>query len=526
MHLTPAERTAVNHQLITLDAALEDISFEEHQLRQRLATLQRDRLSIQCRRNQILNTANAAVNSLPTEILAYIFLLLTSHPSPSVPPKRALAIARICHRWREVVVASPQFWTYIDMREGRPYDKSTTYLERSGACPIVVNIDLTDIKRFDVPERRFMLDTLVPQLHRCRTFHLSAMISEPFQIVLPRFCTRPAPHLEECEIFYFADEHEQAREREAWRLTSMAYDRSSEYGLEAFGGQAPNLRTMTISGLHVPWTHFHIDGLTSFGFDFHSTDVRRSLRAFMDILASSPNLRRLTVMQGGEGLRISPNWLADETLEAPQTPDRRTSQMATSVHNLFHRITLPALDELVYTFAETGLACDLISLISSPAVRSLTMEYIKDDCAPLLELITGPPPLFPDLSRLRLVGLTSIAAGRMLHFLRGTAQNVTNLHVNAVNCPTLKEIAFLVRWMAMERREYLMPKLREVSSEGLSPRNLREMIQSRPQDIRPKTITMRRRDWVVPDDECMQWLMEKVDVRFVEGSSDDEDDGE
>jgi len=65
-----------------------------------------------------------------------------------------------------------------------------------------------------------------------------------------------------------------------------------------------------------------------------------------------------------------------------------------------------------------------------------------------------------------------------------------------------------------------------VSSEGLSPRNLREMVQSRPQDLRPKTITMRRRDWVVPDDECMQWLMEKVDVRFVEGSSDDEDDGE
>ncbi|KAG9012074.1 hypothetical protein FRB94_011770 [Tulasnella sp. JGI-2019a] len=515
MHLTPTERAAVNERLDQLDDALQEIAYEDHQLRLRLATLHAERVAILCHRNRILNNTNALINALPTEILAHIFCLYVYHPVPSVPHKRALALSRICHRWRSVAVGTPMFWTYLDMREPAPFEKSCAYLERSSGSTLEVNIDLTDINRFSERERRFMLNTLVPHLHRCRTFHLSAMIPEPFHIVLPRFATRPAPYLEECEIFYFADEREQqtkGKGKESWIWENGGTD--SE--VDAFGGNAPNLRTLTISGLHVPWLHFNIGGLTSFGFDFHSTDVWRSLRAFLDVLASSPNLRRLTVMQGGEGLRISPNWLADDSSPV--------SRPISGINNSFHRISLPDLDELVYTFAETGLACDLISLISSPAVRSLTMEYIKDDCAPLLELIAGPPALFPDLAHLRLVGLTSIAAGRMLHFLRGTGANVTSLHINAVNCPTLKEIAFLVRWMAMERREYLMPNLREVSSEGLSPRNLREMIQSRPEDIRPKTITMRRRDWVVPDDECMQWLMEKVDVRFVEGSSDDEDD--
>ncbi|KAG8856047.1 hypothetical protein FRB96_006614 [Tulasnella sp. 330] len=521
MHLTPAELSAVDARLSSLDMVLREISYEEHQLRQRLSTLHSERVGILCHRNQILNHVNDRVGSLPTEIVSHIFALYAYHPSPSVPHRRALQLSRICHRWRSVAVGTPMFWTYLDMREGRPFEKTATYLERSSGSSLMVNIDLTDINQWGDLERRFMAETLVPQLRRCRTFHLSAMIAEPFHIILPRFVTQPAPDLEECEIFYFADEHQQKNgAREGWNWATGVYD-GADFGVDAFGGHAPNMRTLTVSGLHVPWLHFNIDGLTSFGFDFHSTDVRRSLRAFMDILAASPNLRRLTVMQGGEGLRISPNWLADEPSFGMSSV---LSRPVSSINASFSRITLPALDELVYTFAETGLACDLISLISSPAVRSLTMEYIKDDCAPLLELLTGPPSPFPEVAHLRLVGLSSIAPGRMLHFLRGTGKNVTSLHINAVNCPTLKEIAFLVRWMAMERREYLMPNLKEVSSEGLSPRNLREMIQSRPQDRRPNTITMRRRDWVVPDDECMQWLMEKVDVRFVEGSSDDEDD--
>jgi len=35
-------------------------------------------------------------------------------------------------------------------------------------------------------------------------------------------------------------------------------------------------------------------------------------------------------------------------------------------------------------------------------------------------------------------------------------------------------------------------------------------------------VVMRQRDWKVREDDCIDWLKRKVNVQFVEGSSDDE----
>lgn len=540
MPLTISEKATLNAHLDQIESTLDDIHMEELQLSQRLTTLRRQRYEALVERNRILNNAHSPIYMLPNELLAHIFILTTTHPSPAVSQRRADVVSHVCHRWREAAVSEPSLWRYINMKEGPPYEKSTVYLERSGGTPFVIDVDFTALDKFDLFEREFISQKLVPELHRCQSFHVSSRQMEPFWLALPRFTTHPAPFLEKFEVFHYAEERAQRQGWDGlWAEQDVAAMRAggnrggAAPQTKAFGGHAPNLTSMSISGLHVPWQSFEIASLTSFAFDFHSTDVRRSLRAFTGVLQASSDLRVLTIMQGGSNLRISPNWLADETVASFLPPS--------ATH--FRRIKLPALQELVYTFAETSLACDLISLLSTPNVHSLTLEYIKNDCASLLELLAGPPPLFPKLENLRLLGLTSIAPGWMLTFLRNAARNVRSLHVNAVNCPTLKEIAFLSRWMAMERREYLLPHLQEISSEGvrlsclalslfvltlrrrqLTPRNLREMIQSRPVELRPKKIMMRRRDWVVPDDECMAWLKDKVEVEFVEGSSDNEDD--
>ncbi|KAG8904501.1 hypothetical protein FRB99_001634 [Tulasnella sp. 403] len=512
MLLTAEEKAALATQLNQIDSSLLELYHEELQLSARLRNIHLERQSILGQRNRILNISRSPAVALPNETLSDIFTLVCANPDPWISQRRATAISHVCHRWREAAISTPGLWTYVNMREGPPYEKSATHLERSGACPLIVHIDLTQLRRFTHHERTFITHILVPNLYRCKIFHLSATAMEPFWLALPRFVTRPATVLETLEVFHLATD-----ESPEYDGQDGLWPEEEILDFRAFGGHAPKLRAMTISGLHVPWRTFDVEGLTSFAFDFHSLDVKRSLTTFYDILRASTGLKALTVMQGGSSLRISPNWLAEHSLTGLSTSGSQQNSK-------FERIALPALEELVYTFAETGLACDIFSLVSTPNIHSLTLEYIKNDCAPLLELMAGPPPLFPVLTNLRLVGLTSIGPGRMLHFLRNAAKNVVTLHVNAVNCPTLKEIAFLLRWMALERREYLIPKLQEISSSGLSPRNLREMIQSRPVEIRPKKIFMRRRDWIVPDDECMAWLKDKVDVQLVEGSSDDEDD--
>ncbi|KIO28019.1 hypothetical protein M407DRAFT_243184 [Tulasnella calospora MUT 4182] len=224
-------------------------------------------------------------------------------------------------------------------------------------------------------------------------------------------------------------------------------------------------------------------------------------------------------MQGGAGLRFNDRWLGGSSVSGPSSNNQ--SEQAT---NPIRRLTLPSLTELVFTFTECEFTCDLLSLLSFPNVQKLTLEYLKGDSARVLDLMGGPKPSFPNVTHLRLLGLMSISDGRMLSFLVHAGKNVTHLHVNAVRCPTLKKIPMLVRWMAMERRVYLLPKLQEISTDGISPTELRQLIQGRPPPLRPKRVVMRRRDCANPEDMGVQWLMENLEVQYMQGSSDTEDD--
>ncbi|KAG8911533.1 hypothetical protein FRC02_006541 [Tulasnella sp. 418] len=513
MPLTSFEKATITAQLRTLEEKLDDITLEQMQLTQRLEVLHHLQKSTQSHYNRAINTLRSPILGLPNELLSLIFVMVVYSPIPAIAQARVALLSHTCHRFRETVLATPALWTHIDMREGPPYEKSTLYIERSGACPLHVNIgELESITSF---ERHFLANILAPELHRCEVFHLTSHMIEPFHILLPWFVTSPAPFLSRLDLYYLGEQTAGA----GWQTLGGSNEGPPT---TAFGGNANRLTSMTISGVHMPWTAWSLSGLKELAFDFHSPDVLRSFANLMDVLTSSPGLEKLSLMQAGSDLRLSPNWYSIDSkpVVPPDFIDARRQRRPR-----FHPVELPCLQELGFSFTESGLACDLIHLIRSPNITSLTLEYVKFDCGPLLELLSGDPPRFPSVTHLRLVGLMSIGPGKVVEFLRTAAAKVTHLHVNAVNCPTLKEIAFLSRWMVLERGELLFPKLRELTAEGLSPRNIREMVQSRPTSGRPEKIRMRRRDWVVREDENMSWLRENTDVDLVEGSSDNEEDG-
>ncbi|KAF8259748.1 hypothetical protein EI94DRAFT_1614380, partial [Lactarius quietus] len=65
--------------------------------------------------------ALAPISSLPTEIMASIFFLLRLPARYEEPDIRdALCVTHVCHRWREISLDSPLFWSRVDFATVSP----------------------------------------------------------------------------------------------------------------------------------------------------------------------------------------------------------------------------------------------------------------------------------------------------------------------------------------------------------------------------------------------------------------------
>lgn len=107
------------------------------------------------------------VNSLPNELLSYIFTLGSEaeedddeddeddeeeedeygfairrrRPLRRLPFK--VLVSHICRRWRTVVIETSTLWTHLNFAEGPPFAKSRTWLERSKECALDIELDCT-----------------------------------------------------------------------------------------------------------------------------------------------------------------------------------------------------------------------------------------------------------------------------------------------------------------------------------------------------------------------------------------------
>ncbi|KAJ6562372.1 hypothetical protein B0H19DRAFT_1144296 [Mycena capillaripes] len=92
-----------------------------------------------------LDSYKYPVLTLPSEIVSEIFLhFLPTYPL--CPPLTGLfsptVLTHICHKWRQIAVATPMLWRAISLSELRP-DIFETWLNRSGHCPL--SIELTPL---------------------------------------------------------------------------------------------------------------------------------------------------------------------------------------------------------------------------------------------------------------------------------------------------------------------------------------------------------------------------------------------
>jgi hypothetical protein len=100
--------------------------YQQQAIDAEIKSLEESLLSLRHRRNAL-----APISSLPTEIIAAIFYLLREQPDFNL----ALPVAHVCHRWREIALAHPLFWSHLDFTTISPAG-ATEILARAGMAPL------------------------------------------------------------------------------------------------------------------------------------------------------------------------------------------------------------------------------------------------------------------------------------------------------------------------------------------------------------------------------------------------------
>ncbi|KAG8755253.1 hypothetical protein FRC11_006159, partial [Ceratobasidium sp. 423] len=116
--------------------------------------LTRAQVAVKKTRNSL---ANAPINTLPAEVLMYIFRLILSqrpcplrvinHWNPRSParfPKYPDILSHVCSRWRQIALASHELWSHIDIAlscslSKRFHKRAITYVARAYSMPLDIH---------------------------------------------------------------------------------------------------------------------------------------------------------------------------------------------------------------------------------------------------------------------------------------------------------------------------------------------------------------------------------------------------
>ena len=253
------------YQQQAIDAEIKSLQLEESR-------------ALRYRRNAL-----APISSLPIEVTTLIFSFLhatssvfTRDKKPDPDPLAWLRVAHVCHRWREIALTQPLFWSHVDFTILSPVG-AAEILNRAKMAPLYLEArflgrewDDALFSRFDAFQGK--LQACVPRI--CHLF-LSADISQ-FPETLERLVS-PAPTLEHLSL-------------------TCGNSIRSEYEVvpeTLFSGIIPRLSCLEVRKYGISWTSPLLRGL-------RYLDIRRpsecpSLSVWLDALDEMPQLEMLTL---------------------------------------------------------------------------------------------------------------------------------------------------------------------------------------------------------------------------------------
>ena len=213
----------------------------------------------------------APISSLPTEIIAAIFLLVRSSGRPDIH------LAHVCRRWREIALDHPLFWSHLDF----------TTVSSAGATEILARAKMTPLYlEAKVPGPLWDNNWFVSfqkelQTHVSHIYHLR-ISGQPYYLNgTLKGLTSPAPTLEHLSLSgqrsFFSD-----------RLSQVSVPDT------VFDNTTPKLSSLELLNCSISWKSPLLKGLKNLTIRL-SIGATPSLKNWLDALEEMPQLNNLVL---------------------------------------------------------------------------------------------------------------------------------------------------------------------------------------------------------------------------------------
>jgi hypothetical protein len=263
MDPAPSKASTWQYQQQAIDAEIKSLEESLRALRQRRNTL-------------------SSIFSLPTEVIAAIFYLLRDRPDIY----RALPVAHVCHRWREIALAHPLFWSHLDFTTISPAG-ATEILARTGVTPLYLEAIVPAHRWNDV---RLVAFQKVLQPHVSHIYHLRIRSSSLHLNRMLDGLISPAPTLEHLS------------------LSVEYYEEPSPVSVPdtLFDATTPRLASLELYNCSISWNSPLLKSLKHLETIKLSRIVRPSLTDWLDALDEMPQLRSLLLHSASPSTSLFP----------------------------------------------------------------------------------------------------------------------------------------------------------------------------------------------------------------------------
>lgn len=223
--------------------------------------LERDALEVLSLVRSVKNSL-APVNRTPPEVLSVI----PDYWDEDHLDRNLITLTHVCRSWRTVFTSHPLLWSYFQCRD---IDKTRTYIERSKATPL--EIDLEDSPSSSFIEEAFLL--VVPHISRLKC--LNIMGSDLPDVISYFSC--PTPLLEELNIDF------------------SPFVSTSVLSGHFLDGDLSSLRKLSLGGVRItflPWKN--LSNLTTFNLRYIPSD-QITVTQFLNFFENSPLLHTIAL---------------------------------------------------------------------------------------------------------------------------------------------------------------------------------------------------------------------------------------
>ena len=345
-----------------------------------LESLEKTARSLKLRRNAL-----APISRLPPETIAIVFSFL-SLPRGYVRLLTGdkqdilawLRVSHVCHRWREIALDQPRFWSRIDFTTLTPAG-ATEVLSRSKMAPLELEADLSCLHW--AGDR---VDAFGKQLssHVSHTSRLNITAdSADLQTIIEQLAS-PAPALEWLSLIVDDECHPR-----------MGFPSNAAISHALFDSTAPRLSRLQLDHCDISWTSPLFKSLRILELQVLSHLSRPSLEEWLDAMEQMPQLETLVVSHATPRAPVVPSPLPEPTrvVTHPSLTQLTLTASASDCTFALAHLILPAL---------VRIRVDVMSeLANADDVRALIPYFSRNahgpqDAEPLQSiLISGEPSL-------------------------------------------------------------------------------------------------------------------------------------